>query len=315
MPNDSTPAIAVPSASPRPAETAPAAASRADERFHACPIDPDCPYCQGQARAEDAPDWSFAEAVYCISLIDRDDRAALAAREFHKAGLCRRVLFYRPVRHPTRVIEGIWESHRAVGRHALDRGVRTALIFEDDVAFTRRIDRARTARIADAVRRLPPDWTLFFLGHWPLKARFVAPDILATSSACAHAYLASPRLLDWLAANPFSKTARDRARIVGGSIDAAYARLDGSYAYFPMLAVQAVRGSDHMAQKKGRRRITKLKHLVTRTDLGEHMLCRLMRPNEVVIAGLGAVAGLGERVMARVGFGRVSPTQGRRPWP
>ncbi len=260
------------------------------DRFHPCPIDPGCPHCRGDAPSSA---WDFVDRAYCISLADRPDRAALAAAELHRVGLCRRVLFYRPDRHPTRVIEGIWESHRAVARHALDAGARNALILEDDVAFAPWVGRRTLAAVEAAMAALPPDWTIFFLGHWPLRARFVAPNLLRTSSACAHAYIASPRLLSWLAANPFSKDRREREQIAGGGIDASYARLPQAFAFFPMLATQAARGSDHMAEKKRNKPIRKLKHLVTRTDLGELLLSRMMRPNELAIASVAAAIALG----------------------
>jgi len=253
----------------------------AAERFHPCPPDPACATCQGEARF----DWSFADAVYCISLVSREDRARLAARELHRVGLCRRALFHRPEPHPTQVIAGIWESHRAVARHARARGCHTALVLEDDVVFAPWLRPATLQAVARSIASLPPDWTIFFLGHWPLRARFVARNVLATASACAHAYVASPRLLEWLDGHGFSKRDRDREQIAGGGIDAAYARMPGTYAHFPMLAVQAVRGSDHMAEKKRSKPLRKPRHLVTRTDLGEWLLSWGMRPNEMVIAG------------------------------
>ena len=65
--------------------------------WHPCPTDPACPHCGGAAPGTAAAlDWSFLDAAYCISLKIRDDRAAQAAAEFHKVGLCQRVLFYRP---------------------------------------------------------------------------------------------------------------------------------------------------------------------------------------------------------------------------
>ncbi len=272
-------------------------------RFHPVPIDPSCPHCRSTGTAGDlavdTEDWSFADAAYCISLEERDDRMQAAAREFHRTGLCRRVLFHRPTRHPTRVIEGIWEAHRAVARHALDRGAERALVFEDDVRFTRKITSQRLARVSAAIDRLPDDWTIFFLGHWPLRARFHTADTLATASACAHAYLASRRLLHWLETHRFADRAGRIDKRAGAGIDAAYARLGGCYAYFPMLAVQAVLGSDHMAEKKRTRPIRRFKHLVTRTSLGEVLLSRLMRPNEFIIAGIGAVAGAAERLGLR----------------
>lgn len=267
------------------------AASRAapDARFHACPIDPTCPHCAGQG----GYDWSFVDAVYCISLADRPDRAALAARELHRVGLCRRVLFYRPDRHRGRVIEGIWESHRAVADHALRQGARCALILEDDAAFGRWVRPRTVAAVAAALRTLPADWMIYFLGHWPLRARFVRYNVVRTWSGCAHAYIASERLLHWLRATPFDKEKRERSRIVGGGIDASYARLESTFAHFPMLAIQAVRGSDHLAFKMRKRRIRKLRHLVTRTEAGELLLSYLMRPNELVQAGIAVIAGAG----------------------
>jgi hypothetical protein len=250
-----------------------------------CPPDPACATCRGEARL----DWSFADAVYCISLASREDRARLAARELHRVGLCTRTLFHRPERHPTKVIEGIWESHRAVARHARAHGRKAVLILEDDVAFARWLRPATLRAVARSIGSLPPDWTIFFLGHWPLRARFVARNRLATASACAHAYVASPRLLDWLEDNAFSKTRRNREQLAGGGIDAAYARLPGTFAHFPMLAVQAVRGSDHMDEKKRTKPVRKARHLVTRTDLGEYLLSFGMRPNEMLIAAAALV--------------------------
>jgi hypothetical protein len=43
-----------------------------------------------------------------------------------------------------------------------------------------------------------------------------------------------------------------------------------------------------MAEKKRNKPIRKLKHLVTRTDLGEFLLARMMRPNELAIAAVAA---------------------------
>lgn len=266
--------------------------------FHPCPTEVDCPHCRGTVAP--ALDWSFIDTVYCISLEERDDRMRLAAAELHRVGLCRRVLFYRPRRHPVRVIEGIWESHRAVARHALESGATSALILEDDAVFTRRITPRRLADVARTMGRLPVGWRLYFLGHWPLKARFCGWNLLATASACAHAYIASHRHLEWLDAHPFHSRRDAYDRRAGGGIDAAYATLPQSYAYFPMLAVQAVRGSDHMAEKKATRPVKKLRHLVTRTDLGEILLSRLMRPNELIMAGLGAAAGAAETLVARL---------------
>jgi len=256
--------------------------------FHSCPVDPACPYCNDSVPSSDAVafDWSFLDGAYCISLESREDRAASAAAQFHRVGLCRHLLFYRPVKHPKSAKHGIWESHRAVGEHARQRGCTRTLIMEDDVLFSRRLRPGRVGAIARALDSLPPDWMIFFLGHWPLWAYFVRPNILRTGSACAHAYIASPRLLQWLRDHPYGAPNVQRVpRVVGAGIDSAYARLAAAYALFPMIAIQSASKSDNMKDPSEAKK-RKLRHLVRRSKHREWLLSHLMRPNELLIVML-----------------------------
>lgn len=256
--------------------------------FHPCPPDPACPYCNGtMAGRDDAYDWSFLDGAYCISLKSREDRATKVAAEFHRVGLCTRVVFHRPAKHPKKGIIGSWESHRAVARDAEARGYERTLILEDDVQFTRHL-RPRTLKsVAKALDRLPEEWMIFFLGHWPLWAYFVRSNVLRTTSACAHAYIVSPRLLRWLREHPWGAPGVDKLRLVGKALDSAYAKLPDVYAYFPMIATQSASKSDNwnVRPRKAHKR-QKIKHLVTRSRYREVYLSRLMRPNEmIVVAG------------------------------
>ncbi len=286
--------------------------SEADDRvevrdvptYHPCPPDPSCPYCNGSIRKTgEALDWSFLDAAYCISLKTRDDRVAEASAQFHKVGLCQHVIFYRPDRHPEKGFAGSWESHRIVGMDALERGCARTLIFEDDVVFSRRV-RPRTVRtIARALDHLPQDWTIFFLGHWPLSAYFVGRSVLRTSSACSHAYIASPRLLQWLRDHPWGSSDVPKSRLAGKGVDSAYSKLPGTYALFPMIAIQGTSKSDNFndprPDKKKKRR---LRHLVTRTGHREYFLSKSMRPGEIIIVLLSPaflMAELARRVRAR----------------
>jgi hypothetical protein len=64
--------------------------------FEALARDEWCDYCAGRRRvAALAPGLT---AIYCISLQEQPHRTAKAAAQFHALGLCRDVLFYRPVR-------------------------------------------------------------------------------------------------------------------------------------------------------------------------------------------------------------------------
>ena len=134
--------------------------------------------------------------------------------------------------------------------------------------------------MARALEGLPADWTIFYLGHLPLRAYPVRWNVLRTRSGCAHAYVAHRRLLEWLAATPFAPVPRELGGLVGRGIDAAFAAMPGAYAYFPMLATQAPLASDHMVP--GRKPVRKLKHIVTRSRLRALLLAHVMRPAEWV---------------------------------
>jgi hypothetical protein len=251
--------------------------------FHPCPPDPACRFCEGTSpdAADGDFDWSFLDGAYCISLQSREDRAASAAAELHRVGLCRRTLFYRPVKHPTRASEGIWDSHRMVARHALASGQATVLILEDDFLFSHYL-RPRTVRaIGRALAKLPPEWTIFYVGYWAFWAYFVRRNVVRLSAGCAHAYIAGPRLLRWLDEHPFGTPGVDRMRLLGRGLDGAYARLEGAYAFFPMIAIQSASRSDHGVYVSSN--VTKLKHLYTRNKHRDIILSRLMRPSQFVV--------------------------------
>jgi hypothetical protein len=269
--------------------------------YHPCPADASCPHCNGSTAAAGALDWSFLDAAYCISLKTRHDRAAQAAAEFHRVGLCRRVTFYRPDKHPTNGFIGSWTSHRDVAIQALERGCERTLICEDDVLFTRRIRPATLRAVARALRALPSDWMLFFLGHWPLAAYFVRHNVLRTSSGCSHAYIASPRLLRWLRDHPWGTSGVHFSRIAGKGVDSAYAKLPGAYALFPMLAIQRVSPSDNFdaPSVRTKKKKRKLKHVVTRSAHREVLLSKLMRPFELLVALLSPVFFLAARLTSR----------------
>lgn len=271
----------------------------APDVLHACP---------GADSEAEGYGWGFIDRAYCISLIERDDRARTAAEAFVRAGLASRVDFYRPRRHASDPVAGIWESHRAVARTALAAGHRTVAIFEDDIEFLPGFGPAALRRVAQAFARLPQGWQIFYLGHWPLRCRFIAPGLLQTSSGCTHAYVLSHDALKWLAATDFAswRASPLSGATVGVGIDGAYAASGRCYAVFPMVAIQSTSPADHIrAGKAGR--VRKLKHLVTRTRAREWMLSNLMRPNEYLMAALALIPGLRDPIPSgRPGLGEGS---------
>jgi GR25 family glycosyltransferase involved in LPS biosynthesis len=205
--------------------------------FETVPHNDSCAYCTGHRPVTPLPE--PLDAIYCISLQEQPHRTRQAASHFHDTGLCRHVTLYRPVRGKNGA-RAIWESHRALARHALAKGCKSALVLEDDVFF--RQPWAKLApRIAHALAALPSDWWALYLGHFPLQAYFVRPNILRVRSGCAHAYIAGPRLLTWLVETKPCAAEVAVCRL-GNAIDGAMANLPGMYAMFPMAVLQRFLG-------------------------------------------------------------------------
>jgi hypothetical protein len=127
---------------------------------------------------------------------------------------------------------------------------------------------------------------IFYLGHWPVWAYPVGHNVLRTGSACAHAYIVSPRLLRWLDAHPWGSPGVKKLRLVGKALDSAFAELPGTYALFPMIATQSVSKSDNFNFTPKTKDKRKLKHLVTHSRHRELLLSKLMRPAEMIVVTL-----------------------------
>jgi hypothetical protein len=267
----------------------PDCAGAAIPAHHSCPPKPGCPHCAESRGSSGSFDWSWLDAVYCISLKTRSDRTAEAAEELHRVGLCRHVRFYRPDRHPRSPRKGIWQSHRDVAAHALAASFERVLILEDDVLFQRRFTPRSERRIAEAMGRLPRDWWAFYLGHWPLAAHFEGWRILRSASLCTHAYIANRALLEWLVETPFAKSL-PRSRIGGKGIDSAMAVLPGMFAYYPMVATQRNTSHDHV--RLGRPRALK-------AQLRDQLLARGMRANQALAIALSPITWAARRLARR----------------
>ncbi|MCX7631409.1 MAG: hypothetical protein N2038_14335, partial [Geminicoccaceae bacterium] len=129
-----------------------------------------------------------------------------------------------------------------------------------------------------------------YLGHWPLSAWPVGWRVLRTRSGCAHAYVASERLLRWLLEHPWERPVAKHP-LVGRGVDAAFALLPGTYAFFPMVATQIASPSDNFteAQKRRKKNKWRWRHLVTHSRHREWMLANLMRPAEFLVLALSPV--------------------------
>jgi len=206
--------------------------------FESLARDAQCDYCAGRRQVTTlAPGLN---AIYCISLQEEPHRTIKAAAQFHALGLCREALFYRPVRGRD-ADRAIWNSHRAVAQDAIAKGLTRILVLEDDVLFTQPRE-TLVRRITAALRALPSTWWGLYLGHVPIQAYFLRPNLLRVRSGCTHAYIANAPLLAWLASTPPMSPEVPMWRWIGQSIDAAMSNLPEMYAMFPMIAVQRYLG-------------------------------------------------------------------------
>ena len=206
--------------------------------FESLARDERCDYCAGRRQVTTlAPGLN---AIYCISLQEQPHRTTKAAAQLHALGLCREALFYRPVRGRD-ANRAIWNSHRAVAQDAIAKGFTRILVLEDDVLFTQPRE-TLVRRIMAALRVLPSSWWGLYLGHVPIQAYFLRPNLLRVRSGCTHAYIANAPLLAWLASTPPMSPEVPMWHWIGQSIDAAMSSLPEMYAMFPMIAVQRYLG-------------------------------------------------------------------------
>src|SRR5215470_4656641 len=197
-----------------------------------------CDYCAARRQVTTlAP---VVNAIYCISLQEQPHRTTKAAAQFHALGLCQEALFYRPVRGRD-IDQAIWNSHRAVAQDAIAKGFTRILVLEDDVLFTQ-LRETLVRRITAALRALLSTWWGLYLGHVPIQAYFLRPNLLRVRSGCTHAYIANAPLLAWLASTAPMSAEAPMWHWIGRSIDAAMSSLPEMYAMFPMIAVQRYLG-------------------------------------------------------------------------
>ena len=79
---------------------------------------------------------------------------------------------------------GCFVAHQRAARAALELGATTALTFEDDVVFLPHFGHHAAGRAAAFLRAaaagdgtLDPDWSVFFLGHFPRKMELAPPAL------------------------------------------------------------------------------------------------------------------------------------------
>lgn len=149
--------------------------------------------------------------IVCISLQGNEQRVAYMTEQFHRLGLCRIVIFFRPTRFDKQALKqrgiqsaakyGCWDSHRKVCLHARRKRWKILFELEDDVEF--RLDplnpTAHLSRILADITTLSKisTWDIVRLGHHAISGRPVPgtvdgnwlPRVWECNSYLTHALL------------------------------------------------------------------------------------------------------------------------------
>lgn len=184
--------------------------------------------------------WRRIDQIHCISLTDRRDRQAGVQDQFARAGLDGQVAFFLARRHPVDCEQGIFESHQACLKSALEAGARHVLVFEDDVCFGR-IDPARLAAGIDFFLR-QKTCQILFLGCLVSRSRATAhPAVREIGYRClAHAYLVKASLALRIVDRPWQ----------GIPFDNLLAQCTAThFALYPSIAFQSDSPSDNVRHR------------------------------------------------------------------
>lgn len=180
--------------------------------------------------------WDFFDKVYCISLVDREDRRAEAKRQFGRVGLLEKVEFEIVTRDLENSERGIYDSHMTCLRKGLQSGARNIMVFEDDVVF----ERFSPKRIKKCARFLAenPDWKAFFLGCLVtrIKPTKLPCVVKIKYRSLAHAYVLNRHFAQQLVETPWNDI----------PFDSLIWLLDcDQYAIYPSIAFQSNSGTDN----------------------------------------------------------------------
>lgn len=222
--------------------------------FHKCPVKPGCICDSATVNKTNLWDWSFVDTIFCICLKERDDRLASSADQFHRFGLCTRVMYYRPDRPTDQQVRenkvrqrgafGCWESHRFLAWYARNQNARRSLVFEDDVNFRSHLTPDVLTKVASHLAKLPQSWDIYYLGHQPIySCQNLGDNLWRVHSARTHALIVSTKMMDHLIHSSFAEIAKQRGMEV--EIDRGFVIFTEQYAYSPMLAVQTNSSSDN----------------------------------------------------------------------
>jgi glycosyl transferase family 25 len=179
------------------------------------------------------------DAVFCISLAEREDRREEIRTELEPLGL--NIEFFLAERDSGNPERGCYTSHQACAALALERGCRRVLMLEDD-ARLEQYDARQIKAINRFLHWRNPE--LFYLGGIVGRMwRVPWPCVVRCRLAATHAYILSANGCRRLRAIPYGDQ----------PIDSMYAKRFKAYGAFPLLLEQQpeTRMPSDIAQQRG----------------------------------------------------------------
>lgn len=185
---------------------------------------------------KEANGWDFFDRIYYISLQEREDRRKSAITSFSRVGLAGKVEFVIVKRHPSNVMQGMYESHMTCLRKGLEAGAQNIVVFEDDVVF----ERFNPERLKSCAEFLTQhhDWKVLLLGALLRSSKKTTNPCVqkVRYQSLAHAYALNRHYAQTLAYQPWC----------GIINDTLFRPLtDDIYAIYPMCAFQEDFSSDN----------------------------------------------------------------------
>ena len=153
------------------------------------------------------PFWQQIGSIYCINLLEREDRYQHAQKEFDSVGLLERVHFHRVHKHPTSGPIGLFTAFLEVLQLEKDKYVdgtipKPIAVFEDDLQFKKEkfhyLD--ELIHFVDGKTQMSYDkWDTIRLGH--IRTRFVeqvGQNIYRGNTLSTHCVVYSPCFIERL---------------------------------------------------------------------------------------------------------------------
>jgi Glycosyltransferase family 25 (LPS biosynthesis protein) len=190
-------------------------------------------------------EWNWLPRAFCITLATRPERRKQAEKEFHRVGLCAKMIYYSTQKDYISGMRGCWESHRSIAKKCIEDEADWYLVFEDDVVFKTNFTQHHVNKIESCLKEISystPLWKMLYLGGLP-KSLWFSPtkDYASFRGWTSHAVLVSKEMARIVVENSFEAYNHpfQEKRI---EIDGFMLKFEHSYVVFPPLAFTADHG-------------------------------------------------------------------------